>query len=221
MIQVFAEDPLHPQRSTFSATVVDLQERMLLKPQLLMAGGQSAAFEYQANLEHWIVTNHGFNAKLWAEEDLARRQQVPDSAIAANKRAIDRYNQARNDAIEQIDENLLRELDRVSPRGADPRQHSETAGAMVDRLSILSLKIRSMREQAQRQDVDEGHRCLCASRLERLIEQRGDLASCLDALMRDCRSGLVFFKVYRQFKMYNDARLNPALVAEQRGVSAS
>ena len=51
-------------------------------------------------------------------------------------------------------------------------------------------------------------------KLERLQAQRDDLAGCLDQLIADSRAGRAYFKVYRQFKMYNDARFNPALVAE-------
>src|SRR4249919_3718851 len=66
----------------------------------------------------WIQTNHRFNCLLWAEEDLARRTQVVDAEIAANKHAIDRYNQARNDATERVDELLLVELNLVDPTSA-------------------------------------------------------------------------------------------------------
>ena len=48
-----------------------------------------------------IQANHRFNSQLWAEEDLARRTTVEAREIAANKRAIDGFNQARNDATEQ------------------------------------------------------------------------------------------------------------------------
>jgi hypothetical protein len=41
------------------------------------------------------------------------------------------------------------------------------------------------------------------------------LGDCLDALIADARAGRAYFKVYRQFKMYNDPRWNPALVAER------
>jgi SAM-dependent methyltransferase len=57
-----------------------------------------------------------------------------------------------------------------------------------------------------------------------LQEQRSDLASCLAELMRDVRDGRARFKRYRQFKMYNDPRLNPVLAAEvqdARPVSAA
>jgi hypothetical protein len=42
-----------------------------------------------------------------------------------------------------------------------------------------------------------------------------DGAGCLDALLADAAAGRAYFKVYRQFKMYNDPRFNPVLVAER------
>jgi len=157
-----------------------------------------------------IEENHAHNCALWEQEDLARRRDVPDSEIAANKRAIDAHNQKRNDAIERIDEHILAALqDLTVRRGA--RQHSETAGAMVDRLSILSLKIKAMREQTRRKDVGKAHIDSCRARLDLLSQQRADLAACLDRLLAEAQRGEAFFKVYRQFKMYNDPTLNPAL----------
>jgi hypothetical protein len=175
----------------------------------------------------WIQTNHRFNCRLWAEEDLARRTQVGDDQIAANKRAIDRYNQARNDATERVDELLLIALGLVDPTSArtdaplstvrpGSRLNSETAGSMIDRLSILALKVHAMRAQTERTDVDGEHRRSSHGKLERLLQQRADLGACLDALLADCAAGRAHFKVYRQFKMYNDPRFNPALVSEQR-----
>src|SRR5262245_2171432 len=180
-----------------------------------------------AGLWLWLQTNHRFNCLLWAEEDLARRTQVSDAEIAANKRAIDGYNQARNDATERVDELLLVELGLVDPASArtdSPRStvragarlSSETAGSMIDRLSILALKVHAMRLQTERRDVDDAHRNSSAGKLQRLQQQRNDLSDCLDALIGDCRDGRAYFKVYRQFKMYNDPRFNPALVSEQK-----
>ncbi len=168
----------------------------------------------------WARVNHFYNTSLWMEEDLARRQLAPDADIVANKRAIDRFNQARNDAIERIDEGLLTALglaDGCADRGA--RLNSETAGSMVDRLSIMALKVEAMRKQTLREDVDEAHRAACAERLARLRLQLADLGGCYDQLLADARAGLAYFKIYRQFKMYNDRSLNPALVAETRSAA--
>jgi hypothetical protein len=176
----------------------------------------------------WVQANHRNNCLLWAEEDLARRTTVADAEIAANKRAIDGYNQARNDATERVDELLLVALGLVDadsartdspiatvPAGA--RLNSETAGSMIDRLSILALKVHAMRQQTERSDVDDAHRVASQGKLERLLQQRQDLGACLDGLLADAAAGRAYFKVYRQFKMYNDPRWNPQLVAEQRG----
>jgi hypothetical protein len=78
-----------------------------------------------------------------------------------------------------------------------------------------------MHAQAARGDVDDAHRNAARARWARLQEQRADLAGCLDALLADCLAGRAYFKVYRQFKMYNDARFNPALVAEAAQRTAS
>jgi hypothetical protein len=188
----------------------------------------SAPLAIEANDVHgWVAVNHFHNRSLWVQEDLARRTQAPDAEIVANKRAIDRHNQARNDAIERIDEFLLSALGLVDPAtlaSALPRStvspgarlNSETAGSMLDRMSILGLKIAAMREQTTRTDVDDTHRQACGERLQRLLQQRADLGQCFDELLADARAGRAYFKVYRQFKMYNDPRLNPALVAESR-----
>jgi hypothetical protein len=163
----------------------------------------------------WIEANHRCNALLWDEEDLARRRDVPDAAIAANKRAIDGYNQRRNDAIEKLDEALLARLSAVELR-PDAWHNSETAGAMVDRLSILALKSFHMALQTLRTDATAEHVAACRSRLARLTEQRDDLARCYDTLLARSAEGRAFWRIYRQFKMYNDPALNPHLYGGRR-----
>ena len=78
----------------------------------------------------------------------------------------------------------------------------------------MALKVHAMQLQTERTDVDEAHRQASRVKLERLRAQRDDLAGCLDQLLADARAGRAYFKVYRQFKMYNDPRFNPVLVAE-------
>ncbi len=159
-----------------------------------------------------IADNHQWNELLWRTEDQARRADVPDRHIVRAKRAIDRYNQRRNDAVERIDDALLSEFAGL-PCRPDARLHSETAGAMIDRLSILSLKIFHMQVQSTRHDASAEHLSDCGAKLQRLQAQRHDLADCLGQLLRDIESGDAYFKPYRQFKMYNDPNLNPWLSA--------
>ena len=176
---------------------------------------KTGAQTHATGLWQAIEDNHRHNCSLWDQEDLARRRNVPDAEIAGNKRAIDHHNQRRNDAIERIDEFLLNALAGVAAK-KDARLNSETAGAMCDRLSILSLKIHHMRIQTLRTDVDREHIDACKAKLARLVEQRADLAGCLDRLLAECARGESIFKVYRQFKMYNDPKLNPAVYGEKK-----
>jgi len=199
--------------------------------QLATWPAQPVAFA-EADVWHWVATNHRNNCLLWDQEDLARRTRASDADITANKRAIDGYNQARNDATERVDEFLLISLGLVDPvtAGTDQpvarvssgaRLNSETAGSMMDRMSIMSLKIRAMRTQTLRADVDDAHRSASKLKLDRLNEQRDDLGRCLNELLDDSRAGQAYFKVYRQFKMYNDPRFNPVLVAEVLAAKAA
>jgi hypothetical protein len=82
---------------------------------------------------------------------------------------------------------------------------------MIDRLSILALKIYHTREETCREDAPEGHVERNCDRLSILEEQRADLAACFDALWTDILEGRRRFKLYRQLKMYNDPALNPAI----------
>ena len=177
---------------------------------------KSAAAEHRGGLWRAVEDNHRCNCLLWDEEDLARRRNVPDTEIANNKRAIDRYNQKRNDSIERIDEQLLIFFSAIKIK-PESKLSSETPGAMIDRLSILSLKIHHMRLQTRRGDVAGAHVENCLLKLTRLNEQRTDLAACLDRLLAECARGESNFKVYRQFKMYNDPATNPAMYGEMRG----
>src|SRR5215831_7895184 len=120
--------------------IVRFHDECLATPSWAKSGAARSA----GDVWHSIEANHRCNNLLWAEEDQARRRDVPDGAIAANKRAIDGLNQRRNDAIERIDEQLLSAVAQT-PLSPDARLNSETAGAMIDRLSILALKVHHMR----------------------------------------------------------------------------
>lgn len=167
----------------------------------------------------WIGENHICNCRLWAEEDLARRTQVPDHEIAANKRAIDRFNQDRNDAIERIDEHIIEALGLpLGVQGPDSklRLNSETAGSIIDRLSIISLKIKSLEFHSKRVDVSGELLKEIEFKLNQMNVQRRDLIHCYDTLILECAEGKAIYRIYRQNKMYNDPLLNPAILAESK-----
>jgi hypothetical protein len=153
------------------------------------------------------MAQHRANFELWHEEDKARVPGVGDAEIARVKQAIDRLNQRRNDLVEKMDLWLIERLE----QGVAAPLHSETPGLMIDRLSILALKIYHTREEAHRVSATESHRRRNLERLALLEEQREDLAGCLDALWTEVLGGTRRFKLYRQMKMYNDPELNPAV----------
>jgi hypothetical protein len=139
---------------------------------------------------------------------------VTDGRIAQVKRAIDRYNQLRNDSIEKVDDWLIAEL---AARGivAAPAAPAatETPGAALDRLSILELRRYHMREQADRADATAEHRAKAADRLAILDLQRGHLVEATDRLLTEIFAGERPLREFRQMKMYNDPTLNPYLYA--------
>lgn len=158
-----------------------------------------------------VARQHRANFELWHIEDEARRPGATDAQLADVKRRIDATNQRRNDAVEELDRALLESLAPRNLPDPDAELHSETPGLMIDRLSILSLKIYHTREETCREDAPAGHAVRNCERLVILEEQRADLAQCLDALWCEILAGKRRFKLYRQMKMYNDPSLNPAI----------
>jgi hypothetical protein len=161
-----------------------------------------------------VEAHHHANFDLWHEEDKARDPLAAESDIAHVKHSIDGLNQRRNDLVETLDRMLLTAAGEQSPSAP---LHSESPGLILDRLSILELKIYHTAEEAQRPSATESHRQKNRDRLALLTEQRDDLAGCLDVLWAEVHAGKRRFKLYRQLKMYNDPELNPAVYTRRTG----
>ncbi len=162
------------------------------------------SFEALLYAKNWIDTVQ------WHLEDIIRLPDINPIEGIQLKRRIDKSNQDRTDMVEKIDDYFLEELSDIIPdEGA--RINSETPAWLLDRMSILLLKIYHMKEQAERNDTTDEHREKCAAKLTILLEQRTDMQIAFDELLEDIQQGKRRFKVYRQMKMYNDASLNPML----------
>jgi hypothetical protein len=157
--------------------------------------------------------NHRCNFELWHEEDRARRDDLGFEHVYRAKRAIDRWNQRRNDFIEQMDRFLV---ERLPPFPDSVPMNSETPGSIVDRLSINALRSYHMAEEAERPSAPEAQREACRKKLAVIHRQRADLLGALDALLKELHAGTRGFRVYFQFKMYNDPALNPELYASRK-----
>lgn len=174
----------------------------------------TAQDDFEATGSDWLAVvarQHRANFDLWHIEDEARTPGASDSQIADVKRRVDQTNQRRNDLSEELDRILLDWLQARGLPNSEAELHSESPGLIIDRLSILALKIYHTGEEAERQDAPPGHAERNRRRSAILEEQHADLASCLDALWRQTLAGTRRFKLYRQLKMYNDPSLNPAI----------
>lgn len=167
-------------------------------------------------LDHLLYRKNWIDTVQWHLEDIIRRPDIGATELVEVKRKIDRLNQQRTDLVEQMDDHFAGLL-KSHPRKPGARMNSETPAWILDRLSILLLKIYHMREQSLRSDAGADHRATCAQKLQVLEEQREDLERCYDELIDDIRSGDRYFKVYRQMKMYNDPSLNPELYGKDAG----
>lgn len=163
----------------------------------------------EKGLFKFIEENHAFNFQLWLAEDRARRDDRGFEFVYQAKREIDHCNQQRNNRMEMMDEWFFNELQPIQSTTCP--HHSESPGMMIDRLSILALKEYHMALQTIRSDVGDKHRQHCQQKLNVIKLQQLQLLSCLRNFLNEIVNKTRTFKIYHQFKMYNDPALNPEL----------
>jgi hypothetical protein len=169
----------------------------------------------KGTFEHLLYVKNWIDTVQWHLEDIIRNPGIDPVEGIKLKRRIDKSNQDRTDLVEKIDDYFLEQFRSVKPKDG-ARINSETPAWLLDRMSILLLKIYHMREQAMRKDASPEHLAKCNDKLNVLLEQRSDMKNAFDELMEDISSGVRRFKVYRQMKMYNDESLNPVLYAQKK-----
>jgi hypothetical protein len=172
--------------------------------ELLDSQFKEKSYEDLLYKKNWIDTVQ------WHLEDIIRDPNIKPNKGIEIKRRIDTSNQARTDLVEQIDDYYIEQFSTITPNST-ATLNTESPGWVVDRLSILCLKIYHMKEQVERKDVDENHQLKCQKKLSILLEQEQDLSKSFDELIDNYKRGIKKIKVYRQMKMYNDNSLNPIL----------
>lgn len=161
-------------------------------------------------LEHLLYLKCWIDTVQWHMEDVVRNPDIAPVEGLQWKRRIDASNQERTDVVEYIDSYFLEEYKDIIPL-ANAKINSESPAWIIDRLSILALKVHHMTEETLRTDASEEHIRTCTDKLAILLNQRTDLSTSLNELLLDIKNGTKYMKVYKQMKMYNDPSLNPVL----------
>ncbi|NBT87878.1 MAG: DUF4254 domain-containing protein [Flavobacteriaceae bacterium] len=161
-------------------------------------------------LNHLLYRKCWIDTVQWHYEDIIRDPQIDPVAALTLKRQIDASNQDRTDMVEYIDSYFLEQYKEVTPKNS-ATINTESPAWGVDRLSILALKIYHMHQETQRPDASAAHKTACQTKLDVLLEQRHDLSTAIEQLLKDIAAGDKYMKVYKQMKMYNDDELNPVL----------
>ncbi len=164
----------------------------------------------QGSLEQILYSKNWIDTVQWHLEDIIRDENINPVKALEIKRRIDASNQKRTDLVEFIDGWFLNKYKNTTPKpGA--KINTETPAWAVDRLSILALKVFHMELETRRESASEEHKKKCQDKLNILLEQKKDLSSAIDQLLKDIEEGEVKIKTYKQMKMYNDESLNPVL----------
>ncbi len=161
-------------------------------------------------IAHLLYRKSWIDTVQWAYEDIIRDPNIDPVAALKLKRMIDASNQDRTDTVEFVDSYFLDKYKAVEAK-SNAKINSESPAWVIDRMSILALKIYHMHLETVREDATDAHKTACQTKLNVLLEQRVDLSTAIDDLLEDISNGDKYMKVYKQMKMYNDDELNPVL----------
>lgn len=143
-------------------------------------------------LDDTITRLHTVNGRLWETEDRVRGALLSAAQVADCKRLIDQLNGERNMLAERADEVLGTLAD--AGCAAAP-MHTETLASVVDRLSVLTLRIWHSEQTAVRDE-------LTRRRVPALHGQREELCAALDSLVSDVVAGHRRLPTPARFKLY-------------------
>ncbi|MFI0718318.1 DUF4254 domain-containing protein [Streptomyces sp. NPDC021224] len=143
-------------------------------------------------LDDALARLHAVNSRLWQTEDRVRTVGLSADRVADFKREIDQLNAERNVLAERADE-VLGVLTGAAP--AETPLHTETLASVLDRLSVLTLRIWHSEQATDRDD-------LAKRRVPALHRQREDLHAALDSLTADVIAGARRLPAPARYKLY-------------------
>jgi hypothetical protein len=142
------------------------------------------------------------NLEQWELEDVSRAAGADDATVARAKRAIDRLNLERHGLAERVDA----AIDAGLVQSATATPSTEGPAMAFDRLSVLAIRLDRTRRAARMAGNGGGD---FSWRLRRLRRQIEALATAIDALLEDVRSGRRRFVPYEHLKLYGPGTSPP------------
>lgn len=147
------------------------------------------------------------NTYQWHEEDKSRAHGAGDEFLGLVKRSIDASNRRRVQTVDQLDDIIFNGLSESGNLNPAAPLNSESPGSIIDRLSVLMLKlyhVTQARDSLTEASGDSKKIEVTQGQVDTLSEQIEDLGQCLDALLQGIAAGSVRVKFYRQVKVYID-----------------
>ncbi|MFG2674486.1 DUF4254 domain-containing protein [Streptomyces sp. NPDC048445] len=180
-------------------------------PPLILPSGLARAMaalqdKDRRRLDDTVTRLHTVNGRLWDTEDRVRGALLSTAQVADCKREIDQLNAERNTLAERADEVLGTLADAGS---AAAPLHTETLASVVDRLSVLTLRIWHSDRTAVRDEV-------ARRRVPALLGQREELRAALDSLVSDVVAGHRRLPTPARFKLYGRDDAAPTEIKPSR-----
>lgn len=168
-------------------------------------------------LEDLIVSCIGVNQTLWRLEDRTRMKNLGFKSIALAKAEINKNNQRRNDLIKKMDLAISKALNNhlLDTKG---RFYAESPGMIIDRLSILFIKL-SVLKKINSLIKEEGLKREYLEKEKTVSSQINDLGEFLDLYFSRIREGEMFFKIQQPIKIYNDERIKKYIKVLDRNLN--
>ena len=188
--------------------MIDVRELQRVHDEALALGADAPDDALQAPHDGFAATvarEHACNLLIWRHEEFARQPGAPDAIVAQAKRTIDIHNKARNDWIERIDTaiaEMIEALD-VAP-AADASMNTETVGSVIDRLSIMAIRIHHLRADLGGDRPDPLGAHATVDELATCERQRRELAAALESVLSDITTGRKRHMAHRHLKIYAD-----------------
>ncbi len=159
---------------------------------------------YEDRFSQLVFSIIGVNKTLWNLEDSARLLELGDRHVAEAKKGIDLNNQDRNNLIREVDIEISKRLRIVS--NSPDKFYSESPGMIIDRLSIIFLKLSTIQELLsiiREDDLKTEYK----EKEKIILNQIKNIGQFYDRYIDRLINKEVFFEIQQPVKIYNDERV--------------